>query len=300
MSKEPVVNAQYIAAAVQAVIMLGLGMVVSLGWVTLDANQLGSVEKFVAALLALAVLIVPQIIAARWARGKVTPIAAPRMPDGQAAVIVPLATAQMLGVAPLEGRGEGAVMDHDLRHDAEATRHDLVAVRKPAVTASHTLTTGVPTWTDMVDAAWQPWKRLSSALPTLCRCCCSSGRREVGRMARRGYSDETKAQVMAALLAGQSISEVAARYQIPSGTVKSWRRNSREFRPVDTQKGAEIGDLLLEYLRENLITLRVQVEHFRDPKWLSRQDASELAVLHGVVTDKAIRLLEAIDAGDDR
>jgi len=116
-------------------------------------------------------------------------------------------------------------------------------------------------------------------------------------MARREYSDETKAQVMAALLAGQSINEVATRYKIPAGTVKSWRRNSREFRPVDTQKGAEIGDLLLEYLRENLITLRAQVEHFRDPKWLSKQDASELAVLHGVVTDKAIRLLEAFDSG---
>ena len=116
-------------------------------------------------------------------------------------------------------------------------------------------------------------------------------------MARREYSDETKAQVMAALLAGQSVNEVAARYRIPTGTVKSWRRNSREFRPVDPQKGAEIGDLLLDYLRENLKTLRVQVEHFRDTKWLSSQDASELAVLHGVVTDKAIRLLETLDSG---
>lgn len=114
---------------------------------------------------------------------------------------------------------------------------------------------------------------------------------------RREYSNETKAQVMAALLAGQSVNEVAARYQIPAGTVKSWRRNSREFRPVDLQKSTEIGELLLDYLRENLVTLKAQVEHFRDPKWLSRQDASELAVLHGVVTDKAIRLLEAIDSG---
>lgn len=116
-------------------------------------------------------------------------------------------------------------------------------------------------------------------------------------MARREYSDETKAQVMAALLAGQSVNEVAERYRIPAGTVKSWRRNSREFHPADPQKGAEIGDLLLGYLRENLVTLKAQVEHFRDPKWLSRQGASELAVLHGVVTDKAIRLLEALDGG---
>lgn len=114
-------------------------------------------------------------------------------------------------------------------------------------------------------------------------------------MKRREYSDEIKAQVMAALLTGQSVSEVATRYQIPAGTVKSWRRNSREFRPVDPQKSSDIGELLLAYLHENLVTLRVQVEHFRDKKWLSQQGASELAVLHGVVTDKAIRLLEALE-----
>jgi transposase-like protein len=122
---------------------------------------------------------------------------------------------------------------------------------------------------------------------------------------RREYSDEIKAQVMAALLAGQSVSAVAREYSLPKGTVSSWRKAA--LRELDggavenesTQKGSELGDLVLAYLRENLITLRAQAVHFRDPKWLSRQDASELAVLHGVVTDKAIRLLEAIDAGNE-
>ena len=116
-------------------------------------------------------------------------------------------------------------------------------------------------------------------------------------MARREDSGENKGQVMAAAVAGPGVNEDARTYKIPPGPDKMWRRNSRDLHPVDPQKGREIGELVLEYLRENLITLRVQVEHFRDPKWLSRQDASELAVLHGVVTDKAIRLLEAIDSG---
>jgi transposase-like protein len=124
-------------------------------------------------------------------------------------------------------------------------------------------------------------------------------------MARREYSDEIKAQVMAALLAGQSVSAVAREYSLPKGTVSSWRKAAVEkslagrVENSATQKGQEIGDLVLGYLRENLITLKAQAVHFRDPKWLSRQDASELAVLHGVVTDKAIRLLEAIDAGNE-
>ncbi len=107
MSKDPVVNSTYIAAAVQAAIMLGLGMAVSLGWLTLNPEQMGSIEKFVTALIALAVLIAPQVAAAFWARKQVTPLAAPKTATGEDAVIVPLATAQMLGVAPQDGGGSG-------------------------------------------------------------------------------------------------------------------------------------------------------------------------------------------------
>ena len=56
MTREPVLSAQAIAAAVSAVIMLGLGMAVSLGWINLNDTQMGSIEKFVTALLALVVL----------------------------------------------------------------------------------------------------------------------------------------------------------------------------------------------------------------------------------------------------
>jgi hypothetical protein len=103
MTREPVLSAQAIAAAVSAVIMLGLGMAVSLGWLSLNDTQMGTIEKLVGALLALCVLVGPQLVAAFWARGKVTPTAAPKTATGEDAVIVPLATAQMLGVAPLDG-----------------------------------------------------------------------------------------------------------------------------------------------------------------------------------------------------
>lgn len=103
MSKEPVISAQAIAAAISAVIMLGLGMAVSLGWISLNDTQMGSIEKFVGALLALAVLVGPQLVAAFWVRKQVTPLAAPKTATGETAVLVPLATAQALGVLPLDG-----------------------------------------------------------------------------------------------------------------------------------------------------------------------------------------------------
>ena len=116
------------------------------------------------------------------------------------------------------------------------------------------------------------------------------------------HSPEVKAAAMAALLAGQSISEVAAEYNIPKGTIKSWR-NRQKGEPVAsvaTPKKEEIGDLLIEYIRLSLQSLQAQVQHFGDKTWLANQDADALAVLHGVQTDKAIRLLEAIaQASDD-
>lgn len=117
-------------------------------------------------------------------------------------------------------------------------------------------------------------------------------------MARAKYSPETRAAVVAALLEGQSATKVAADYNLPEGTVKAWgsrtRNGASELRAVATERKDEIGDLLVEYLRENLVTLKAQAIVFRDPVWLAKQSAENAAVLHGVMTDKSIRLLEAL------
>lgn len=117
--------------------------------------------------------------------------------------------------------------------------------------------------------------------------------------ARRTYSDEQKAQVIAALLAGQSVREVARTYHVPRSTVASWSSDEHRPRVDDLDRKKEIGALILEYLREVLTTLVAQQKVFRDESWLKQQPASEAAVLHGVLADKGIRLLEALaDDGD--
>lgn len=116
---------------------------------------------------------------------------------------------------------------------------------------------------------------------------------------RREYDDATKSAVMAALLAGQSVSSAASEYKVPKGTVSGWKRVAQKLdeggRTWATQKSASesIDALLLSYVKENLVTLREQAIFFRDPEWLKRQEASQVAVLHGVIADKSIRLLEA-------
>lgn len=104
---------------------------------------------------------------------------------------------------------------------------------------------------------------------------------------------------MAALLTGQSVSATAKEYNIPKGTVSGWKVEA--FAGVGdppTQKKDDTGDLLWDYLRTTLRTLKVQAEHFGDKKWLTKQSAADLAVLHGVSVDKAIRLLEAVSSAE--
>ena len=104
---------------------------------------------------------------------------------------------------------------------------------------------------------------------------------------------------MAALLTGQSVGAIADQYHLPRGTVSSWKNRATGLQSVAdvadtaTQK-REIGNLVLEYLRANLETLHNQVRLFGNEEWLRQQPAGEVAVLHGILTDKAIRLLEAL------
>jgi transposase-like protein len=110
-------------------------------------------------------------------------------------------------------------------------------------------------------------------------------------MARKHYDPETRAAVMAALLEGQGVNQVAEAYKLPHATVSRWKKQAR----AEAGRSEDIGELLLGYLSENLTTLRVQVRLFREERFLSRGGPEQWAILHGVLTDKAVRLLEALD-----
>jgi hypothetical protein len=45
--------------------------------------------------------------------------------------------------------------------------------------------------------------------------------------------------------------------------------------------------------------MKEQVKIARDEKWLKQQEASQFAVLHGVISDKATKILEALTREED-
>lgn len=122
----------------------------------------------------------------------------------------------------------------------------------------------------------------------------------------KDYSPEVKAQVMAALLAGQSASSVAKEFGIPRGTVISWQ--TRNVRPIlesvatdasdaSQKKQQEVNELVLDLLIAQLKSQISMAEHAGDKKWLTQQDASAVAMLMGVGNDKVFRLLQALEDG---
>ena len=115
------------------------------------------------------------------------------------------------------------------------------------------------------------------------------------------HSDELKAQVIAALLAGQGVCEVAREYRLSKGLVSEWKRRSLGgSEQFGTQKRRELGELVGVYLETLLKTVTTQLEVFSNETWLRQQSASDAAVLHGVLVDKGLRLLEAAERAADQ
>lgn len=116
-------------------------------------------------------------------------------------------------------------------------------------------------------------------------------------MRGKKHSDEIQAQVMASLLAGQGVNEIAAEYNLPESTVREWRSTltPEQVAELRAKKGEQVESLLFGYLTQILTTLKAQAEVASEREYILKQPADSLAVLHGVMADKGIRLLEAAE-----
>lgn len=120
-------------------------------------------------------------------------------------------------------------------------------------------------------------------------------------MPRTTIPDKVKAAAMADLVL-LSPAAVAAKHGLKPATVRQWKsRELPEQLPIDvtlvTRKKQRIGALMLEYLEASLNALTAQAYVASDPEYINKQPASELAILHGVIADKSVRLVEALQHG---
>jgi transposase-like protein len=112
---------------------------------------------------------------------------------------------------------------------------------------------------------------------------------------RRTYPPETKAQAVAALMAGEPPKVVSEQFDIPYATVRAWRDDVKRSNSIAPhEKRAELGELVAGYLEELLTTVAAQARFARDESWLRQQNASDLAIFHGVLVDKGVRILAAL------
>lgn len=120
-------------------------------------------------------------------------------------------------------------------------------------------------------------------------------------MKGQAHSDEKRAEVIAALLAGQGVNEVSRQYKIPKQTVSRLKASisAGQLGQVETQKRERIADLIEGHLRQSLRTAAALAHKVEiNDEWFSKQNAADVGVLYGILTDKSIRILEAAEISE--
>ena len=129
-------------------------------------------------------------------------------------------------------------------------------------------------------------------------------------------SPELRAAALADLHAGDQPAIVPERHGIDSNTVRQWKNRyvteavtpvtqpvTRQHPAIDRQK-TEIGNAVLDLLRAKFDASRAIAEAVKDPAWLKRQRASELATLGQWLDATALAIGDRLAGGssepDDR
>lgn len=112
-------------------------------------------------------------------------------------------------------------------------------------------------------------------------------------MKGRTHTNEVRAEVIAALLAGQGVNEVSRQYNVPKATV-SRIKNGLAPEQLEQKK---ISDLVEAHLTESLRAATALAQKVAsNESWFTKQNAADIGVLYGILTDKSIRILEAAES----
>lgn len=120
---------------------------------------------------------------------------------------------------------------------------------------------------------------------------------------RRVYDRDTKVLVQSLLASGKSTRQVALDTGVPEGTIRCWQQRNHQraaAKRFEASSSAGLSGTIEAYLYEILEALTSQARLTGDPDWLRKQSAADIAALHIALSERAFRLLSAIEEpGDD-
>ncbi len=114
-------------------------------------------------------------------------------------------------------------------------------------------------------------------------------------MRGKPHKPDLKARVVAALMSGGGVVEVAEAFNLPKQTVTTYKSGipTDMLEQIRRKKGERLDELIYQCMVSNLEALDKQAKVVANETYIKKQRADSLAVLYGVIADKTIRLLEA-------
>ncbi len=121
------------------------------------------------------------------------------------------------------------------------------------------------------------------------------------------YPVATRAEAVARLLAGESPKAIARALSVPESTLRDWRDIARNLvaqwveedrarsDAAPKQNHAWLDDQIWGLVGDSIAALRAVAKKAQDDAWLTEQSASSLAVFFGVLSDKLVRVLAALE-----
>lgn len=105
------------------------------------------------------------------------------------------------------------------------------------------------------------------------------------------HSSELRAQAVAAVLAGMSIVQAAARFNVDHSVVSRWVAQDARDQRAPTR---DLGEMIVDLIAAHVTTIQAQLQVAARPEWVEKQPAAELAQLVAVERDTTLRLLAGL------
>lgn len=131
----------------------------------------------------------------------------------------------------------------------------------------------------------------------------TQGRKPKRRSTKEELNRErVTAQIITCLVSGKTLEETSKELDVSFTWVERVRKElPSDFVQYFTEaKTNQISELIEELIREQLIAMIKMVKVTDDELWLKAQRAPELATFFGVINDKTVRILAAIERADER